>query len=48
MATGALAVGDEVVVLPAGHLTTIAGIDTYDGPRDQVVAPLSVTLRLAG
>jgi sulfate adenylyltransferase subunit 1 (EFTu-like GTPase family) len=47
MATGALSVGDEVVVLPGGRQTTIAGIDTYDGPRDHVIAPLSVTLRLA-
>ena len=47
MATGTLAVGDEVVVLPGGRQTTIAAIDTYDGPREQVIAPLSVTLRLA-
>ncbi len=47
MATGALSVGDEVVVLPGGRHTTIAGIDTYDGPQEQVIAPLSVTLRLA-
>ncbi len=47
MATGTLAVGDEVVVLPGGRQTTIAAIDTYDGPLDQVIAPLSVTLRLA-
>jgi len=46
MASGALAVGDEVVVLPGGRTTTIAGIDTYDGPLAQVIAPLSVTLRL--
>ena len=47
LATGTLAVGDDVVVLPAGRQTTIAAIDTYDGPLEQVVAPLSVTLRLA-
>ncbi len=47
MATGTLAVGDEVVVLPGGRQTTVAAIDTYDGPLDQVIAPLSVTLRLA-
>jgi len=46
MAAGTLAVGDEIVVLPGGRQTTIAGIDTYDGPRDEVIAPLSVTLRL--
>ena len=32
VATGVVRLGDEVVVLPAGRRTTIAGIDTADGP----------------
>jgi sulfate adenylyltransferase subunit 1 (EFTu-like GTPase family) len=33
-------------VLPSGQRTRIAGIDTYDGPLAEAVAPLSLTLRL--
>ena len=32
IATGTVAVGDEVVVLPSGTRTTIEAIDTADGP----------------
>jgi len=46
LASGALRTGEEVVVLPGGHRTRIAAIDTYDGELDEAVAPLSVTLRL--
>jgi bifunctional enzyme CysN/CysC len=46
LASGALRSGEEVVVLPAGHRTRIAAIDTYDGELDEAVAPLSLTLRL--
>jgi bifunctional enzyme CysN/CysC len=38
--------GDEVVVLPSGDATTIAGIDTYDGPVEEAFPPMSVTIRL--
>ena len=31
VAGGVLRPGDEVVVLPAGRVTTVASIDTYDG-----------------
>jgi bifunctional enzyme CysN/CysC len=47
LASGALRVGDEVAVLPAGHRTRIAAIDSYDGELDEALAPISVTLRLA-
>jgi bifunctional enzyme CysN/CysC len=47
LSTGALRVGDEVVVLPSGQRTRIAAIDTYDGPLQEALAPMSVTLRLA-
>ena len=47
VAGGRLRVGDEVVVLPAGHRTTISAIDTYDGERTEAAAGEAVTLRLA-
>ena len=47
IASGVVHVGDEVVVLPSGRRTTIAGIDTADGELAQAFAPRSVTLRLA-
>ncbi len=46
LASGALRTGDEIVVLPGGQRTRIAAIDTLDGPLEEAVAPLSVTLRL--
>jgi sulfate adenylyltransferase subunit 1 (EFTu-like GTPase family) len=46
LASGALRVGDEVAVLPAGARTRIAGIDTYDGELEEAMAPMSLTLRL--
>jgi bifunctional enzyme CysN/CysC len=46
IASGALRAGEEVLVLPAGQRTRISAIDTYDGPLEEAVAPLSVTLRL--
>jgi len=47
VASGVLRPGDEVVVLPSGLRTTIAAIDTYDGPVDEAFPPMSVTLRLS-
>ena len=47
VATGVVRLGDEVVVLPAGRRTTIAGIDTADGSLGEAFASQSVTLRLA-
>jgi bifunctional enzyme CysN/CysC len=38
--------GDEVVVLPSGFTSTIAAIDTADGPVDEACPPMSVTIRL--
>jgi bifunctional enzyme CysN/CysC len=46
VASGVFRVGDEVIVLPSGLETRIAGIDTYDGPVEEAFPPLSVTLRL--
>jgi bifunctional enzyme CysN/CysC len=47
VSSGTYKVGDEVVVLPSGFTSTIAGIDTADGPLDEAVPPMAVTLRLA-
>jgi bifunctional enzyme CysN/CysC len=46
IASGVVRPGDEVLVLPGGQSTTVEAIDTLDGPLDEAVPPLSVTLRL--
>ncbi|HEX3733189.1 MAG TPA: GTP-binding protein [Mycobacteriales bacterium] len=47
VAAGTLAVGDEIVVLPSGTRSRIAGIDTYDGELRQAPVGRSVAVRLA-
>ncbi|HEV3047153.1 MAG TPA: sulfate adenylyltransferase subunit CysN [Solirubrobacteraceae bacterium] len=47
LAGGIVRAGDEVVVLPGGQHTTVAGIDTYEGEIEEAFAPMSVALRLA-
>jgi bifunctional enzyme CysN/CysC len=47
VAAGVFKPGDEVVVLPSGFSSTIASIDTFDGPLTEAFAPMSVTIRLA-
>jgi sulfate adenylyltransferase subunit 1 len=39
--------GDEVVVLPSGRRSTVASVETADGPLDVAVPGMSVTVRLA-
>lgn len=46
IASGVFRPGDEIMVLPSGFTSTIASIDTFDGPRDEAPAGLSVVLRL--
>jgi bifunctional enzyme CysN/CysC len=46
VASGAYKVGDDVVVLPSGFTSKIASIDTADGPIEEAVPPMSVTIRL--
>ena len=46
VASGAFRPGDEVVVLPSGVTTRVAGIDSHDGPVPEAFPPLSVTMRL--
>jgi sulfate adenylyltransferase subunit 1 len=48
VASGTIAPGDEVVVLPAGLRTTVERIDTPDGPLVEASAGQSVTILLAG
>ncbi len=46
VAGGVLKPGDEVVVMPSGLETRIAGIDHFDGPVEEAFPPMSVTVRL--
>jgi bifunctional enzyme CysN/CysC len=46
VAGGIMRPGDEVVVLPGGQRSTIAGIDTFDGPVEEAFPPMSVAVRL--
>ncbi len=47
VAGGIIRQGDEVVVLPSGQRSKVAGIDTFDGPVQEAFPPMSVALRLA-
>ncbi len=46
VAGGVLKKGDEVVVLPSGMTSTIAGIDLFDQEITEAFPPMSVTVRL--
>jgi bifunctional enzyme CysN/CysC len=47
VASGIFRPGDEVVVLPSGFTTTVAGIDTQGGLLEEALPPMSVSIRLA-
>ncbi|HEY9292971.1 MAG TPA: GTP-binding protein [Microlunatus sp.] len=47
VAGGVLKPGDEVMVLPSGMTSTIAGIDRFDQEIPEAFAPMSVVVRLA-
>ncbi len=47
VASGIFRPGDDVVVLPSGFATKVAGIDTHGGPVDEAFPPMSVSIRLA-
>jgi bifunctional enzyme CysN/CysC len=47
VASGVVAPGDRVKVLPSGVESTVASIDTLTGPLEQAFPPQSVTIRLA-
>jgi bifunctional enzyme CysN/CysC len=46
VASGMFRPGDEVVVLPSGFSTTVAGIDCHGGPVEEAFPPMSVSIRL--
>jgi bifunctional enzyme CysN/CysC len=46
VASGVLKPGDRVVALPSGLETTIASIDTADGPVAEAFPPMAVTITL--
>ncbi len=46
IAGGVIRPGDEIVVLPSGQRSTVAGIDTFDGPVEEAFPPMSVAIRL--
>jgi sulfate adenylyltransferase large subunit len=47
VAGGVLKAGADVVVLPGGQRTKIAGVDSYSGELESAFPTMSVTLRLA-
>ena len=47
VAGGVFKPGDEVMVLPSGFTSTVASIDSYDGPVAEAFGPMAVTIRLA-
>jgi bifunctional enzyme CysN/CysC len=46
IASGTFKPGDEVIVLPSGSRTRIKRVETFDGPLDEAVPPLSVSILL--
>jgi bifunctional enzyme CysN/CysC len=46
VAGGVMKPGDEVVVLPSGFTSTIASLDTPDGPIDEATPGMAITVRL--
>jgi sulfate adenylyltransferase large subunit len=46
VAGGVLRAGDDILVLPSGRRTKVAGIDTFDGEVESAFPTMSVTLRL--
>jgi bifunctional enzyme CysN/CysC len=47
VASGIVRPGDRVRVLPSGVESTVAAVETLDGPLDEAFPPQSVTVRLA-
>ena len=46
VAGGVWRAGDEVVVLPSGRRSRVAAVETADGPLDEAIPGMSVTVRL--
>ena len=47
VASGVLRPGDPVLALPTGFTSSIASIETADGPVEEAFPPMAVTVRLA-
>jgi bifunctional enzyme CysN/CysC len=47
VAGGVFRVGDPIIALPSGARSSIAAIDSFDGPLAEAFPPLSVALRLS-
>jgi len=46
VASGTIKTGDEVMVLPSGFTSTVAAVETADGPIPEAFPPMAVTVRL--
>jgi sulfate adenylyltransferase subunit 1 len=44
--SGVVRPGDNILALPSGRRSQVKSIETFDGPLEQAVAPMSVTLTL--
>ena len=45
--SGAVSVGDEIVVLPANVMTRVSAISTFDGALESAAAPKSIAIEVA-
>lgn len=46
VAGGVIKPGDDVIVLPSGFTSTVAAVETSEGPLDEAYPPMAVTVRL--
>ncbi|MCD5315359.1 sulfate adenylyltransferase subunit CysN [Kineosporia babensis] len=46
VASGTIKAGDEIMVLPSGFTSTVAAVETADGPVAEAFPPMAVTVRL--
>ena len=46
VASGIIRPGDAILVLPSGQRSRVKSIETFDGPLDEAIAPMSITLTL--
>jgi sulfate adenylyltransferase large subunit len=44
--SGSIRPGDGILVLPSGRRSRVKSIETFDGPQEEALAPMSVTLTL--
>src|SRR5580704_9364529 len=46
VASGIIRPGDPILALPSGQRSRVKSIETFDGPLDEAIAPMSITLTL--